>query len=868
MMGRLARLALWIVGFAIVCVASSLDSASAAQPEKRVALVIGNNDYQNFEPLTNPVNDAENLKSALESINFDVVFVKNTTLRQFYQALKEFNKRARDADVALVYYAGHAVQFRGRNYLIQVDDEAETLDDINIGSIPVDKLLDVLSTVKGVKVLVLDACRNNPAKAKETSGRSVETELTRDVGLARLDEYDTSGGAGMVIAYATSSSHVAEDGQGKNSPYNIALVKWITAPDMTIPDIFTNVTGSVVASTNQRQHPIFDSSLTGKYILNPTGSEWVDWANIQNSTDLDKLQRFLDAHPDSAHAPFVKHQVDVLLQTVAETTWDRLKDGSDLAALQAFKDRFPNSPHATDADRKIASLRQKAEDAEREAQAWERAKGASDLEAVQAFRSTFPNSSHAAEADRKIASLRQALDDQQRADSAWERLKASTDIPGLQAFRSTYPNSAHGAEAAARIAELQRNAADAQKEITEWARIKDLFDPAALQNFLDRYPNSQFAAEAGRKLVEAQQKIEAQRAEKAWDQVKNSGDVAALERFRYAYPNSPHAAEVDQKIAAAQEKAETERSEKAWAELRSSSDVAALQAFRDRYPRSPHVAEAERRIGDLQPHEFEPQLDEAVAWDHARTANSVDELQAFKHFFSHSPHLGEADKLIAQLQSAAEAEKQKQAAAEKAEKERQAEAEKAEKERQAQAEKAEKERQAEAEKAKQAEEACTQEAADVADFVKARSEGALTALRARATCPKAIAAIDEALREIKKTECDSEAAQVRDIGSDLDALRNAVGGFTCETVIAGTRLRIGQLEQEATRRAKLCDDAIHEVDNGIDVFAAGAREKLGTYQDSRRVPVCDCGCGREDQGDRRARERRSSGAGEVRVLQG
>ena len=218
MMGRLARLALLVVGLAIGCVAASF-GAAAAQPEKRVALVIGNNDYQNFQPLENPVNDAENLKSALELINFDVVFVKNTTLRQFYQALKEFNKRAKDSDVALVYHAGHAVQFRGRNYLIQVDDEAETLDDINIGSVPVDKVLDVLSTVKGVKVLVLDACRNNPAKAaKELSSRSVETELTRDVGLARLDEYDTSGGGGMVIAYATSSAMWRRTARGRTAP--------------------------------------------------------------------------------------------------------------------------------------------------------------------------------------------------------------------------------------------------------------------------------------------------------------------------------------------------------------------------------------------------------------------------------------------------------------------------------------------------------------------------------------------------------------------------------------------------------------------------------------------------------------------------
>jgi outer membrane protein assembly factor BamD (BamD/ComL family) len=652
MVGRLARLALLI---AVIAALSGLSGgACAGQAEKRVALVIGNNDYQNFQPLTNPVNDADNLKAALESINFDIVYFKNMTLRQFYQALKEFNKRSKGADVALVYYAGHAVQFHGRNYLIQVDDEAETLEDINIGSIPVDKILDVLATVKGVKILVLDACRDNPAKGKATN-RSIVAELNRDVGLARLDDYDTSGGRGMVIAYATSANHVAADGEGKNSPYNVALAKWITAVDMTVPDIFTNITGTVVGATNGRQHPIFDSSLIGNYVLNPTGSEWVDWAKVQNSTDVDQLQRFLDAHPDSAHAPIVKRQLEVQQQNLAEAAWDRIKDGSDLTALQAFRNKFPNSAHAAEADRKIADLRQKAEDAER---------------AVEA---------------------------------AWDRLKTSTDVSALQAFRTANPSSPHAAEAAERLADLQRKAADAQKEATEWSRVRDSQDPAALQNFLDRYPGSQYTADAQRKLLEAQQKIEAQRSENAWDQIKNSADIAALERFRYAYPNSPHAAEVDQKIAAAQEKADADHSDKAWADLKSSSDVAALQAFKDRYPRSPHVAEAERRIQELGPRpSMGATIDDASAWYTAKTSNSISELQAFKSFFPNSAHVAEADKAIAALQNAGEEKKRKEA----------------------EAADEEKRREAEGEKAKQAEEACKQEASDVADFVKARSEGA------------------------------------------------------------------------------------------------------------------------------------------------
>jgi uncharacterized protein with von Willebrand factor type A (vWA) domain len=198
------------------------------------------------------------------------------------------------------------------------------------------------------------------------------------------------------------------------------------------------------------------------------------------------------------------------------------------------------------------------------------------------------------------------------------------------------------------------------------------------------------------------------------------------------------------------------------------------------------------------------QLDDAVAWDHAKNANSIPELRAFKHFFPNSPHVADADKAIAALENAAEEEKRKEA---------------------------------EAEKAKQAEEACKHEAADVDDFVKARSAGALEALRGRTTCAKTIAAIDEGLRQLKTQECASERDQVRDLGSDLEALRSAVSGFTCDAVIAATRSRIGQLEQQAALVAKACDDAKYEVDNKTDPFEAGAREKLEKYVTRTECPA-------------------------------
>ena len=111
-------------------------------------------------------------------------------------------------------------------------------------------------------------------------------------------------------------------------------------------------------------------------ILNPSGSEWVDWGKVKDSTSIDELERFMAAHPDSAHVPVAKHKVEILQQNIAETEWAKLKESSDPAQLQSFRDRYPASPHAAEADRKIGPLRQKAEEAQREAAAWDQAKAA------------------------------------------------------------------------------------------------------------------------------------------------------------------------------------------------------------------------------------------------------------------------------------------------------------------------------------------------------------------------------------------------------------------------------------------------------------------------------------------------------------
>ena len=285
-----------------------------------------------------------------------------------------------------------------------------------------------------------------------------------------------------------------------------------------------------------------------------------------------------------------------------------------------------------------------------------------------------------------------------------------------------------------------------------------------------------------------------------WEHAKASNSIDELQAFKHFFPNSPHIAEADKAIAALQAAAAEEKRKEAEAEKAREAAAAAA------------AAEAQRKEA------------EAEKAREAAAAAAAAEAQRKEAEAEKAREAAAAAAAAEAQRKEAEAEKAAQAAAAAAAAEAQRKEAEAEMARAAAAAAA-----AAEEKRKQDEETCKSEAADVADFVMARSVGALNALRARAACPKTIAAIDAGLREVHTEECVSERDQVRDLGTDLDALKKAVAGFTCDAVAVQARGRIAQLEQEAARVAKACVDAKYEVDSKIDGFAAGARERLEPY---------------------------------------
>src|ERR1700760_4186855 len=189
-----------------------------ARAEKRIALVVGNSAYQNVVPLTNPVNDAAAIAEMFKKAGFEVVDSRrdlgNAEMRR---ALRDFTDKARDADIAVIYYAGHGIEVDGTNYLIPVDAVLERDTDAYDEAISLDRILQAIEPAKQLRLIILDACRDNPfAKSmKRTASRSLGR------GLARVEPSQPN----TLIAFAAKGGSIALDGNTGNSPFTSALLK-------------------------------------------------------------------------------------------------------------------------------------------------------------------------------------------------------------------------------------------------------------------------------------------------------------------------------------------------------------------------------------------------------------------------------------------------------------------------------------------------------------------------------------------------------------------------------------------------------------------------------------------------------------------
>ena len=240
---------------------ASLENGTAAQAsnakEKRLALVIGNSNYEAVKALPNPANDARAVAQLLNTAGFEVVMAFDLNRDTLRQVGSEFSARIPESgpnSAALVYYAGHGLQVDGENFLVPVDAKIEKEEDVPEQAVRLADVMQALETAPSrIRIVILDACRNNPFSALgDASGK----------GLAIVDAP-----AGSIVAYATAPGTEAFDGAGQHSPYTAAFIKSVKQPGLPIEQLFKRVRVLVADATDAKQMPWESSSLTSDFVF-------------------------------------------------------------------------------------------------------------------------------------------------------------------------------------------------------------------------------------------------------------------------------------------------------------------------------------------------------------------------------------------------------------------------------------------------------------------------------------------------------------------------------------------------------------------------------------------------------------------------
>jgi len=325
-----------LVVAALVCGVAQAVAQPVAQPgEKRVALVVGVGKYVNAPALANPPNDARAMGLALQKLGFQTETIIDPDYATMQRAILAFGRRLEGAKAALFYYAGHGMDVLSRNYLLPADFELTNISDLPFTAFDVQDVLGKLEGPGRASLVFLDACRDNPfaaALAARLGSRSTGVER----GLGRMDRSVS----GMLIAYATDPGRVAADGDGQDSPFTSALLKYIATPGLDVRQMLTRVRYDVLLATNQQQRPWTTESLDSDFYFVPAAAvatapappaptptptpvppvpalEALFWQTISGSTNRADYEAYLQQFPQGVFAPLARNRLASLTPATA-----------------------------------------------------------------------------------------------------------------------------------------------------------------------------------------------------------------------------------------------------------------------------------------------------------------------------------------------------------------------------------------------------------------------------------------------------------------------------------------------------------------------------------------------------------------------
>jgi hypothetical protein len=397
--------------------AAALLLCQPAWAGNRVALVIGNSTYKNAPLLLNPVNDAAIVAATLKNAGFDVVETRlDLQVADMRRTLRNFADQVRDADVAVVYYAGHGIELEGTNYLIPTDATLERDTDVYDEAFSLDRVLLAIEPARQLRLVILDACRNNPfaEKMKRTVGSRA---ISR--GLARIEPATSN----TLVAFAAKAGSTASDGNSKNSPYAAALVKYIAAPGLDLRRVFGFVRDDVMKATGNRQEPYVYGTLGGDDVplvpAKETASSASPRADMRYDYELalqvgnkDAFNVFLAQYPDGYYANLAKLQLAKIAAEetrVAATEKARLAQQEQVRLANEGAQQIQLAKAASDLkaaeEARIAAEKAKEAAQQQAAQAEQKRVATNNAAAAKNVASVAPDRPQETKVDTKIAAL-------------------------------------------------------------------------------------------------------------------------------------------------------------------------------------------------------------------------------------------------------------------------------------------------------------------------------------------------------------------------------------------------------------------------------------------------------------------------------
>ena len=314
--------------------------ATPAVAGQRVALVIGNASYAHTTALANPLNDANDIGTALERLGFAVTRIENGGRAELWDGLQKFSLAASASDIAIVFYAGHGIEVDKRNFLVPVDARLLSDADVEFEAVPLDLLSRAVERAKGLRLIILDACRDNPfAVAMQRSG------ATRSIGRG-LASIEPSGET--LVAYAAKEGTVADDGEGRNSPYTTALLAHLEEPGLEVGLMFRKVRDAVLATTGGRQEPFVYGSLSSKgaylgALPEPEPTPAPETVTVKGGDDTKKPD------PDQVVERRIAAEKELLF-------WESVKDSTHAADFEAYLEQFPGGTYEALARNRLKRL--------------------------------------------------------------------------------------------------------------------------------------------------------------------------------------------------------------------------------------------------------------------------------------------------------------------------------------------------------------------------------------------------------------------------------------------------------------------------------------------------------------------------------